>query len=284
MPRTNRPYLKSVRAVKDPAAQPVLLTRDSDKAGAIFYHEEISEGIFDEINNVVDANRALAKGQKRFCLGQAIYYRIYAERHHVNQEQRNLESLLHAAISEFYAPGLFWMLALPDKSVADAYLDLYRNPRSPQIHSLVRIAPILGDDFSHWLLERFNKRWIRTTQPPSFYWTFKDMVEHPDSKDYRLAAARTSAKSRGLTHVAEEIRISELLNDPSRAASLESMVCMVAFEKTGEAETRSVARNLDYLAYGSEIRKRAAGISDSIKQAVGDEEVGEYKDALTSEE
>jgi hypothetical protein len=284
VPRTGTPAMKSVRAVKDPTAQPVLLTRDSAKAGAVFYHEEISEGIFDEINNVVDANRALAKGQKRFCLGQAIYYRIYAERHHVNQEQRNIESLLHAAISEFYAPGLFWMLALPDKSVADAYLDLYRNPRSPQVQSLVRIAPILGEDFSRWLLDRFNKRWIRTTQPPSFYWTFKSTVEHADSTDYRLLAARMSAKSRGFTHLAEEMRVSELLDDPSRAASLASMVCMVAFEKTGEAEMRSTARNLDYLAYGSEIRKRATGISDSIQRAVGDEEVGEFKDTPNGEE
>src|SRR6266852_4578105 len=74
-PATTR--MTSVRAVKDPTAQPVLLTRSSAKAGGVFYHEEISEGIFDEINNVVDANKALARGHKRFFLGQAIYYRIY---------------------------------------------------------------------------------------------------------------------------------------------------------------------------------------------------------------
>lgn len=201
LPRTNVPTIKSVRAVKDPAAQPVLLTRNPEKASAIFYHEEISEGIFDEINNVVDANTALAKGQKRFCLGQAIYYRIYAERHHVIQERKNVELLLHAAISEFYAPGLFWMLALPDESIAEAYLDLYRKPHSPQIQSLVRMAPILGEDFSRWLLERFDKKWIRVTQPPTVYWTFKNMVEQADSTDYRLHLRKHGKTGIGLIFV-----------------------------------------------------------------------------------
>lgn len=129
---------KIVRSVKDTSAQPVFLTRSQNKANAVFYLEEISEGIFDEINNVIDANRALARGAKRFCFGQSIYYRVYAERQHVVQQQESLELLLHAAISELYAPGLFWMLKLPDESIAAAYFNLYRSPRGPQIHSLVR--------------------------------------------------------------------------------------------------------------------------------------------------
>jgi Schlafen, AlbA_2 len=70
----------TLRAVKDPKATPVLLTRDREKATGVFVHESVSEGIFDEINNVIDANRALARGQRRFFLGQPIYYRIYAEK------------------------------------------------------------------------------------------------------------------------------------------------------------------------------------------------------------
>jgi hypothetical protein len=57
-----------VRVVDSPTATPVVLTRDESKTGATFVHEQVSEAIFDEINNVVDANRVLSKGQKRFFL------------------------------------------------------------------------------------------------------------------------------------------------------------------------------------------------------------------------
>ena len=56
----------------------VRLTRDTTLSSGSFVHEEVSDGIFDEINNVVDANRILARGQKNFFLGQRVYYRIYA--------------------------------------------------------------------------------------------------------------------------------------------------------------------------------------------------------------
>jgi hypothetical protein len=51
----------TVRVVKDPTATPVLLTRDKNNTAGTFVHEEVSEGIFDEINNVIDANNILAK-------------------------------------------------------------------------------------------------------------------------------------------------------------------------------------------------------------------------------
>jgi hypothetical protein len=96
-----------VRAVNDPQAIPVRLTRDPSFASGKFIYEEISDGIFDEINNVIDANRVLAKGQKDFFLGQSVYYRIYAERHHVRQSEETLALLLRNGIVDFYAPALY---------------------------------------------------------------------------------------------------------------------------------------------------------------------------------
>ena len=274
----------SVRAVKDPAAQPVLLTRNPDVAGAIFYHEEISEGIFDEINNVIDANKALAKGHKRFCLGQPMYYRIYAERQHVLKQGESVELLLHAAVSEFYGPGLFWALALPDESIAAAYLDLYRNPRSPQVHSLIRIAPILGEEFARWLLGKLSAKWGAHPQPPGFFWTFKSAVERLNSLDYRLQAARLSVKSLATLGLDDKVSVPELLDAPSRAAALVSAACMVAYEGSDGGQSRSIARNLDYLAYGAEVRKRGEGISRAIMRAVGRQQVGEFTDTASAEE
>lgn len=80
----------SVRAVDDPKATPVRLTRDSAVASGTFMHEEVSKALFDEINNVIDANRILARGQPGFFLGQPVYYRIYAERYHVRQSEDTL--------------------------------------------------------------------------------------------------------------------------------------------------------------------------------------------------
>jgi hypothetical protein len=282
--RTGTPSPSSVRAVLDPTAQPVLLTRNAQQATATFYHEQISEGIFDEINNVVDANKALSRGQKRFFLGQPIYYRIYAERQHVLQPPQDIGLLAHAAVSELYAPGLFWMLSLPDQAVSDAYAELYRRPRSPQIHSLLRVAMILGNEFSGWLLGRMNDRWKRRTQAPNFYHTFKQTVQNMTSTDYRLLASRLSAKSMTGLPTPGSSNVSELLDNPPRAASLVSMACMVAFQSGDAGESRSIARNLDYLAYGHQIRGRAVGISAAIIQAVDNQPIGDFSDNPSNEE
>src|SRR5262249_12539674 len=150
-----------VRVVRDPKAIPILLTRDSSKATGSFVHEEISQGIFDEINNVIDANRVLARGQQRFFLGQPIYYRVYAERQHVERKKDNISLLFQGAILDFYAPGMFWMLVLPEDIVARTLTELYLYPKSPQIHFLIRTAVLMGIDFCKWLLARWDQKWKR---------------------------------------------------------------------------------------------------------------------------
>ena len=184
-----------VRAVNDPKATPVLLTRDTNKAVGSFIHEEISDGIFDEINNVIDANRALAQGQQRFFLGPQIYYRIYAERQHVAQEEDNLSLLLHGGVCEMYAPALFWVSALPAERVADAFAELYLTPKSPAIHWLIRMAVLLGDEFCEWLADKMHQKWRRYSQPPSFYFTFLELKPRVKTTDPRLLAARVKANA-----------------------------------------------------------------------------------------
>jgi len=129
--RSLTPLAATVHAVKDPNATPVLLTRDVKKASGTFVHEEVSQGIFDEINNVIDANNALAKGQQHFFLGQPVYFRIYAERHHVQQPPSSIGLLLNSAVHEFYAPGLYWLSQLSPKQSAKTFADLYLYPKSP---------------------------------------------------------------------------------------------------------------------------------------------------------
>lgn len=269
---------KSVRAVHDQSATPIALTRDKNNATGTIYYEEIAEGIFEEINNVIDANKALARGQKKFFLGAAIYYRIYAERQHVLQQRDTHELLLRTAVLDFYAPSLFWMTIVPEALIAETFAELYRNPVRPQIHALVRLAPILGDDFSRWLLGKMGKKWATHPQPPTFYWTFKRMVQDLHSMDYRLRSSRFSTKSRIELPGSENIDVTDLLANPPQAAALLSRVCMMIFEDKLSGAGRSQARNLDYLAYGSILRERATIISDAIVRRVGDEQVGELID------
>jgi len=262
-----------VRAVNDPKATPVLLTRDTNKAVGSFIHEEISDGIFDEINNVIDANRALAQGQQRFFLGPQIYYRIYAERQHVAQEEDNLSLLLHGGVCEMYAPALFWVSALPAERVADAFAELYLTPKSPAIHWLIRMAVLLGDEFCEWLADKMHQKWRRYSQPPSFYFTFLELKPRVKTTDPRLLAARVKANAQ-LVIDGSIVSVADLLAKPERASSLLSKACMLVFEGAA-GDVRSTARTLDYFTYGFQVHAKRKGIAKAIIKAVGNRMPGD---------
>jgi hypothetical protein len=265
---SNAVVASTVRAVNDPTAIPVVLTRDSTKATGHFYHEGISEGIFEEINNVVEANRVLARGQQRFFLGQPVYYRVYAERQHVTADERDFLLLFNSSALEFYSPGIFWMLGLPSSLAAQVLLKLYLQPKSPHIHYLMRLSALLGSQFCSWFFSKWQRKWGRHAQPPSFYWTFKDTVAKLETADGRMVAARTSINAQVEIPGAPPSSVRELLDRPDRAAFLLSKACMCVFE--GDSSVRSVARDLDYLAYGLELSKRSSSLSEALKQAIGD--------------
>lgn len=83
----------SVRVTDDPLANKVVLTRDKGATCGTFLQEVLSEELFHEINNVVDANTLLSSGNQEYFLGERVYYRIYAERHHISYNVKNFELL-----------------------------------------------------------------------------------------------------------------------------------------------------------------------------------------------
>jgi hypothetical protein len=268
----------TVRPVKDPNATPVFLTRDPTKATGSFIHEEMSDGIFDEINNVIDANRVLAKGQQRFFLGQPVYYRIYAERHHVTQSVDDIGLLLHSAVTDFYAPFVFWALKLPPKIVAQTFTQLYLQPKNPNIHCLMRIAVLLGEEFCRWLYDKWHNKWNRRTQPPSYYWSFKDIMTKMDRTDPRIIAARISPTLQGSMHKEIPENMSDFIEKPERAAAALSRVCMRIFK--GETNLRTAARSLDYLAYGSDLLKKSTKIAQTIIKSIGNQVAGDVVESI----
>jgi hypothetical protein len=272
----------TVHAVNDPSATPVLLTRARDESTVgTFVHEEVSEGIFDEINNVIDANRALARGQRHFFLGPPVYYRIYAERQHVKQSGDGTAVLLRSAVCDLYAPALFWTLALASEVVAGALAELYLRPRSPEIHSLIRMSVLLGSEFYDWLLDKWHRKWKDHAQPPNFYWGFKQLRLKMTDTDPRILAARSSKNTVFVVGGEEEVGVSKLLDSPQLASSLLSSACMRVFQ--GEKDLRSTARNLDYFAYGLQLQELGPRIGTAIMKLIGDCEPGELGETTADE-
>jgi hypothetical protein len=273
----------TVRAVLDPLAIPVLLTRDATKATTgTFVHEEVSDAIFDEINNVIDANRVLAKGQRRFFLGLPVYYRIYAERQQVSQSEEHTTVLLHSAVCDLYAPALYWAVTLPAMTVASTFAELYLHPRSPGIRSLIRMALLLGEEFREWLFDKWQRKCKHYPQPPNFYWTFTEARSKLANVDPRIVAANVRKNTVFQVSGNPPIEAAKLLDSPQLASSLLSTACMRVFQ--GDADMRSTARNPDYFAYGPRVSDSATEISKSIMKLVGDREVGDFGEATTEEQ
>jgi hypothetical protein len=270
-----------VSVVNDPNAVPIRLTRDTALASGTFVHEEVSAAIFDEVNNVIDANRILAKGQRAFFFGLPVYYRVYAERHHVRQSDEVIDSLLHSGVADFYAPALYWALSLPDKFVVQLLVDLYLHPTNRHAHVLIRTAVLLGLDFAQWLFGKWHAKWNNHPQPPTFYWTFKQMIAKSKETDARLVAARLSPSSRVQVGGDAAVLIKEILDKPERAASLVSEACMRVFE--GDDNSRAVARDLDYVAYGPGLQRRAPELAKAIRKAIGERPAGDVVNAAEAE-
>ena len=257
-----------VRVVGNPKATPVILTRGNGDSGGILMHEEISEGIFDEINNVIDADRILSKGHRRFSLDAPTYYRIYAERQNVRQDQVDVGRLLHAAACEFYAPNLYWVGQVSAITIAETIKEIYLEPKNPQVHWLIRLAVLLGSRFSEWLRKKWEEKWQRYTQAPTFYFTSRDMLRAVDEgADRRLVATRSTPTTTVAVPGEQECSYADLIGNYTRASELLSKACLAVFN--GNRDLRSTARNLDSLTYGAGLIQRSDEIADAVAECVG---------------
>jgi len=244
---------------KDKSIPVVTLSRKAGSAAGTFLHEALSEGLFDEINNVLNANELLAKGRKKFFLGREIYYRIYAERQHVDVPNEQIELLAWTGF-EFYGPVLYWLLRLPYEFTAEVVRWYCDNPKHPNIYSVIRLAILLGADVSGWLGKKWDKKWEGDPQPPECYFAFNKMQEMRGRKDRILVALRAGEdRVMELTGTEKKVRIKEFLKNPKNAANFLSEYCVSVFE--GNAKNRDVCRQLDLLAYGREIEAQGGKIA-----------------------
>jgi len=259
--RSPLPLVTTFHAVKDPDAIPVLLTRDMGKASGTFVHEEVSEGIFDEINNVLDANKLLAKGKKKFVLGPEVYYRIYAEREHVESSCEQVELLAQTGF-RFYAPVMYWLLKLPRSQTARIIRKVCSNPKSPTIYNVLRLAVLLGSEVSMWVEDRLDEKWAEDRQPPPYYWAFKKMISST-LEDRRLVALRTEGdRYIGFPDEGRRLLFRDLLENQEKALSMLRKYCVRVFE--GRNEAKSICRYLDVLVYGKEFEAQGQEIASAL--------------------
>jgi len=243
------------RLTNDPSAPVVRLTRAPSQATGVLLHEELSDGLFEEINNVLDANRLLSGGTERFVLGEEIYYRVYAEHHHV-QLAGSQALLFRTALRELYGPYLFWLTTVPHVAIARELLNAIESPKHPMILGAFRAVVLFGKDATAWLNALLDKKYKGWSQPPESYWTFKKMAARTNLPDRRLIAMRATANTLLTLPDAPEIKVSDVLAAPEEAAANLSRVCVHVFR--GNTSYRSLARQLDVAAYGRQVEEVGA--------------------------
>ena len=258
-PRTT---VTATRLTNDPSAPAVRLIRTPGQANGVLLHEELSDGLFDEINNVLDANNLLASTENQFVFGEEIYYRVYAERHHVQLSDGHGDMLLKTACREIYAPLLFWLTNLSPRIIADELIHAVRNPKHPMVLSIFRAFILLGKEPTAWLDKLLDRRYKRFPQPPEYYWSFKRIVERT-VVNRQLLAMRVSSNAILEIPDVGTINISKLLSVPEEAAAHLSRICFRVFK--GEGNLRPLARQLDIAAYGKQIEERAPQIWEEIQ-------------------
>lgn len=256
--------LKVARITDDPNAPAVRLTRSKDDAAGVFLHEELYDGLFEEINNVLEANDLLAEGRNGFLLGEEVYYRIYAERQHVTGEGRMVPLLVQTAMHQFYAPCLYWLAKMPAGDLARILTDSLQENKYRYMHMVIRLATLFGQELSDWLFAKLERKWYRYRQKPQYFWTFQTIRNRTGVSDVRLLAARTTATAAISLPDKNRVIVRDLLNRPEQAAKYLSDVCVRVFK--GAKEYKSVSRNLDILAYGNQISSK----SEDVANAIGD--------------
>jgi hypothetical protein len=259
--------LSNVRSTSELGAVPVRLTRNSDEAQGTFLHEQVSEELFAEINNVIEANRILFPDRNRFLLGQSAYYRIYSERLRIDVVTQEIEKLFATAVTEYY-PCLTWFLRLDANAAVPYLVDIYKWPKGNEVSLLLKMAALFGIEFREWLATRFTARWGRYSQPPGWYHRCVDLsLASPDVNRLFLATKLGPLSEIDAGNL-QTVTAQAVASDPQLASNLLTATCMRIF--AGEYSLRSQARNLDVLSNGPDIIERAQDYTRIFYDLVGD--------------
>lgn len=243
-------------------AKQLALTHKTENTQGILIHEELSAQLFDEINNVVDANNLIAKGQHSFVLGELAYYRIYTERNNVANIEDNYYTLANGGYT-CYAPFLFWISKMEAKSIAKFLIDTWSRCKHPNVYNLIVLTTLLGKDTSKVMMDFLNSKFKDTVQKPNYYYTFSDIYNSKKVSDIRLIALRASeSKSIALYNQKNQPTLKYLLTNEHEASRALTAECMALF--SNKKVVKTTMKTLDIIENGYKIFEKASNVYEEI--------------------
>jgi len=243
----------------------VVITRDKSESSGVIMHKELSENLFEDINNLISANRLMSHDSDQFNLDEGVYYKIYAKREHVDNNKEIQLLLAKTAFTKYYAPGIYWFLKLDATICTSLILDFVENMKHPFVHSFLRLVILLGENVASWLESILNKRYENYTQPPNYYLTYKEMRKKNDVIERRLLALRMSVNHRlDIPGDQKATMAKDLLNNTDLASQYLSKACFNVFK--GKKEERSISRIFDVFAYGKLLEEKGDHVAQAIKE------------------
>jgi len=250
--------------VSSSVGEKVILTRDKSESQGTLYYETLQDGIFDEINNIIDANHLLSKGDSRFLLGLPMYYRIYAERQFVTFNINRYELFAKTGMINFYAPFIYWLTKLPDEKIAKILFDIYDHGKSPKINNLIKIVIILGGDAIDIFYKLFEKKFERVVQKPNFFYTFQNLIKSRKTNPILKALNSTRSSKTEVINSGKNYTYGDFIDDNNLSLNQLSLISIEVFN--GKTTLRSTARELDFLAYGKILSERNEGIIKELQK------------------
>ncbi len=246
-------------------AQEIRITRDKTKSQGIIMHEELSQGIFEEINNLIDMNHLLNTDSKKFILGEELYYRIYSERHHVSFNIELFETLSKIAFNQFYCPYLFWITKLPPKNIAKVIVESLEQYKYPCVNSLIQFLVLLSDRGIDFLEKTFKQKYSQAAQAPNYYYSVLELLKNRNKPNLIYKALRISkGKEIDLKGIHENAIAEDITKNKGEYTGVLSKLSLSVFE--GEKANRSICRTLDNLIYGQIISDNSEEIINEIEK------------------
>ncbi|MFW6130081.1 MAG: DUF3644 domain-containing protein [Atribacterota bacterium] len=247
---------KYILSEEDPGAIPVKIAKKKSDTKTTIAFPKLAEGIFSEINNVLDTNMLLSREEGDFIFSEDIYYRIYAERNHVEKSLENLKLLTEINLEKIYSPFLFWIDLLNEHDVEEIVKKYTYKSKYPMINNLIRLVTLLGIKNLNWLKEIFDKEYGKISQPPTYYFSLiKIRNNYKQTKSEICASIRKKMTSKiNIEWRDQQYILKNLISDYKLSNKLLSEGCLRVFK--GEKKYRNTVRILDVIANGKNILKK----------------------------
>lgn len=244
-------------------AQEIRITRNKNESQGTLLHEEISDGIFREINNLMDANQLLKTESRSFIFGEELYYRIYSERQKLHFNLEYFKMLSEVTSKQlFYCPYLYWVTKMPTEEIATFIVSFLKNYKHPGVYSLIHFFALLSDRGIEFLNNLLDKKYFEISQKPNYYYSFLKLL---DAKNRILKSLKLSENTElEFQNYYENAKVGDIMNNKEKYEEVLSRMCSSVFDN--KKENKTVCRQLDVLIHGHLISEKSDEIMNEIEK------------------